>query len=203
MWHAGRKANLLAKAALKKEDPMRRVRYSVAASLDGYIADADGRFDWIPEDQTVDFAALFARVDTILLGRRSFELVRRAGAPGWGPNMRVYVFSRTLRPADYPDVAVVGGNSREVVAGLRAEPGEGEIWLFGGGQLFSSLLAAGQVDAVEVTIVPVLLGGGVPLAAPGINRTKLVLHHTHQYPTGMVSLIYDVDPGFVKRELIS
>jgi dihydrofolate reductase len=89
------------------------------------------------------------------------------------------------------------------VAGLRTEPGEGEIWLFGGGQLFSSLLAAGQVDAVEVTIVPVLLGGGVPLAAPGFNRTKLVLRHTHQYPTGMVSLIYDVDPGVVKRELIS
>ncbi len=204
MWHAGRKANLPARPAPKKEDPMRRVRYSVAASLDGYIADADGRFDWIPEDQTVDFAAIFARVDTILLGRRSFELVRQAGAPGWGPNMRVYVFSRTLRPADYPDVTVVvGDNFREVLAGLRAESGQGEIWLWGGGQLFSSLLAAEQVDAVEVTIVPVLLGGGVPLAAPGFNRTKLVLRHTHQYPTGMISLIYDVDPGVVKRELIS
>jgi dihydrofolate reductase len=177
---------------------MRRVRYSVAASLDGYIADADGKFDWIPEDQTVDFAAIFARVDTVLLGRSSFELVRQAGVPPWGPKMRVYVFSRTLRPADYPDVTVVGGNSREVVAGLRAESGPGEIWLFGGGQLFSSLLAAGQVDAVEVTVVPVLLGDGVPLVAGGINRTKLMLQHTHQYPTGMVSLTYDVEPGAVQ-----
>jgi dihydrofolate reductase len=176
---------------------MRQVRYSVAASLDGYIADASGGFDWIPEDATVDFAAIFARVDTVLLGRRSFELVQGgAGAP-WGPNMRVYVFSHTLRPEAYPGVTVIGANAAEVVAALRAESGGGDIWLFGGGQLFSSLLAAGQVDAVEVTVVPVLLGGGVPLAAPGFTRTALRLRHTHRYPTGMVSLVYGVEPRAV------
>src|SRR5215207_3977713 len=87
---------------------MRKVRYSVAASLDGYIADANGAFDWIPEDPTVDFAAIFARVDTVLLGRRSFELVQSAGTPPWGRDMRVYVFSRTLRPETYPGVTVIG-----------------------------------------------------------------------------------------------
>jgi dihydrofolate reductase len=104
---------------------MRQVRYSVAASLDGYIADTSGGFDWILQ-----------------------------------------------------------------VAGLRAEAGEGDIWLFGGGQLFASLLSAGQVDTVEVTIVPVLLGGGIPLLAPGIARAELRLTHTHRYPSGMVSLVY-------------
>jgi dihydrofolate reductase len=172
---------------------VRRVRYNVAASLDGYIADVDGGFDWIPEDQAVDFAAIFARVDTILLGRRSFELVREAGAPPWRPGMRVYVFSRTLRPADYPDVTVVGSRSSEIVSELRSESGEGEIWLFGGGQLFTSLLEDGHVDTVEVTIVPVILGGGVSLAGAGHTRTRLRLLRTHQYPTGMVSLIYDVE----------
>lgn len=176
---------------------MRQVRYSVAASLDGYIADAADGFEWIPQDPAVDFAEIFARVDTVLLGRRSFELVQRSGASPWGPNMRVYVFSRTLRPEAYPDVTVVGANAGEVVSALRAEPGNGDIWLFGGGQLFSSLLANGQVDAVEVTIVPVLLGGGVPLAMPGIARTGLRLLHTHRYPTGMVSLYYAVEPGAV------
>ena len=171
---------------------MRRGRYNVAASLDGYIADMGGGFDWIPQDAAVDFAAIFACVDTVLLGRRSFELVRQGGALPWGPGMRVYVFSRTLRTADDPDVTVVGANAAKVVAALRAEPGDGDIWLFGGGQLFSSLLAAGQVDAVEVTVVPVLVGGGVPLAARGISRTELRLLHTHQYPSGMVSLIYAV-----------
>ncbi len=58
--------------------------------------------------------------------------------------MRVYVFSQTLRPEDYPDVTVIGANAPEVVAALRREPGEGDIWLFGGGQLFSSLLAGAR-----------------------------------------------------------
>jgi dihydrofolate reductase len=171
---------------------MRPVRYSVAASLDGYIADPNGGFDWIPQDPTVDFAAIFARVDTVLLGRRTFELTRQSGAPPWGAHMRIYVFSHTLRPEAYPEVTVVGADATAVVAGLRAESGTGDIWLFGGGQLFSSLLAAGQVDQVEVTVVPVLLGGGVPLAA-GIPRTQLRLHRTHQYPSGKVSLTYAVE----------
>jgi dihydrofolate reductase len=172
---------------------MRPARYSVAASLDGYIADANGGFDWIPEDATVDFAAIFARVDTVRLGRRTFDLTQRRDAPPWGPKMRVYVFSRTLLPEAYPDVTVVGANGAEVVEALRTERGGGDIWLFGGGQLFRSLLAAGQVDAVEVTVVPVLLGGGVPLVAPGIPRTALRLRDIHRYPTGMVSLVYGVE----------
>jgi dihydrofolate reductase len=176
---------------------MRPVRYSVAASLDGHIADPTGGFDWIPQDPAVDFAAIFASVDTVLLGRKTFELVHGGGGPPWGPNMRVYVFSRTLEPEAYPEVSVIGTNAAEVVAALRAEPGRGEIWLFGGGQLFSSLLAAGQVDMVEVTVVPVLLGGGVPLVPGGIERTGLRLRRTQQYPSGMVSLVYAVEPRAV------
>jgi len=171
---------------------MRKVRYNVAASLDGYIADPEGGFDWMPADPAVDFAAIFARVDTVLLGRRSYELVQRGGAPPWGPQMRVYVFSRTLRQEALPGVTLVGANAAEAVATLRAEPGTGEIWLFGGGQLFGGLLAAGQVDAVEVTVVPVLLGEGVPLAA-NVTRTGLRLIHTHRYPSGMVTLSYQVE----------
>jgi len=169
---------------------MRRVRYIVAASLDGYIAGPNGEFDWIPNDPTVDFAGLFAEIDTVLLGRRTWEATQQMGGNPWGKKMRVYVFSRTLRPEDHPKATVVGDDAAAVVAALRAEPGDGEIWLFGGGDLFSSLLAAGQVDSVEVTIVPVLLGGGLPLLPPGGGRTTLSLDRTHTYPSGMVSLIY-------------
>lgn len=169
---------------------MRRVRYNVAASLDGYIAGPGGEYDWIPEDPAVDFAALLARVDTVLLGRRSYDLVRGQGAPPWAPGTRVYVFSRTLQPEDHPGVTVVGGDAGTAVAALRAEPGDGEIWLFGGGALFASLLAAGQVDAVEVTVVPVLLGGGVPLGPPGGSRVPLALTRSQVYPSGMVALHY-------------
>jgi Dihydrofolate reductase len=171
---------------------MRQVRYNVAASLDGYIAGPHGEFDWIPNDPAVDFDALFARVDTVLLGRRTFELTRQTGAPPWAPGMRVYVFSRTLEQGDYPDVTIIGDNADGVVAALRGEQGGGEIWLFGGGVLFGSLLAAGQVDAVEVTVVPVLLGGGIPLLPAGAPRTSLMLTDTRTYPSGMVSLSYAV-----------
>ncbi len=173
---------------------MRPVRYNVAASLDGYIAGPGGEFDWIPADPAVDFAALFARVDTVLLGRRTYEAVRQAGGSPWPAGARVYVFSRTLRPADHPGVTVVAGEAGAAVAALRAEAGDGEIWLFGGGALFRDLLAAAQVDAVEVTVVPVLLGAGVPLLPAGAPRTALALTRSQVYPSGMVGLHYAV-PG--------
>lgn len=170
---------------------MRKVRYNVAATLDGYIAGPRGEFDWIPEDPAVDFAALFADVDTLLLGRRTYEVARTHGDVPWGPAVRAYVFSRTLRTEDAPGVTVVAGDPAETVRALRAERG-GEIWLFGGGALFATLLAARQVDSVEVTVVPVLLGEGVPLVASGAGRTALALRESRVYPSGMVALHYDV-----------
>lgn len=171
---------------------MRIVRYNVAASVDGFIADSDGQFDWIPNDPTVDFAALFARVDTVLIGARSFADVQRMGSEPWPAAARVYLFSRTLRPEDYPNVTVVAEDAVGVVQALREETGDGEIWLFGGSALFRSLLAGGQVDSVEVTLVPILLAGGVPLLPPGVDRTPLDLTGTRTYPSGMVTLSYRV-----------
>ena len=171
---------------------MRLVRYNVAASLDGYIADAQGGFDWIPNDPTVDFAGLFAKVDTILLGRRTYEFVQGQQGPPWQSGTRVYLFSRTLQSEDHPGVTLVSDSAVATVESLRRESGAGEIWLFGGGGLFATLLAGRQVDCVEVTVVPILLGGGTPLLAAGSERANLRLIHTHRYPSGMVSLHYDV-----------
>jgi dihydrofolate reductase len=171
---------------------MRRLRYSVAASLDGYIADVNGGFDWIPHDPTVDFGALFDRVDTVLMGRLTYEVMRSQSGPGFKPGTRVYVVSRTLMQQDAPGVTIVRENPVEVASSLRHEKGDGEIWLFGGGQLFATLLAARQVDAVEVTVAPVLLGAGIPLLASGADRTALTLTRSHVYPSGMVMLHYSV-----------
>jgi len=171
---------------------MRPVRYNVAASLDGYVSAPDGGYDWIPDDPSVDFAGLFAKVDTVLLGRKSYEAAKAMGGSMWGRKTRVYVFSTTLRAEDHPGVTVVGDDAAGQVQALRDEAGSGEIWLFGGGGLFRSLLAAGQVDRVEITIVPVVLGGGTPLIAPGAPRTGLVLDNVHPYPSGMVGLTYSV-----------
>jgi dihydrofolate reductase len=171
---------------------MRRARYNVAASLDGYIADLNGAFDWIPDDPAVDFEALFARVDTFVMGRLTYETVQATGTAAWKPGARVFVVSRTLADTDAPGVTIVRDDPVALMSSLRHEEGDGEIWLFGGGQLFATLLAAGQVDTVEITIVPVLLGGGVPLLAHTASRTALRLTHSHAYPSGMVALHYDV-----------
>jgi dihydrofolate reductase len=104
----------------------------------------------------------------------------------------VYVVSRTLSPASAPGVTLVRENPANTASSLRHEAGTGEIWLFGGGQLFATLLRGRQVDAVEVTVVPVLLGAGIPLLAAGVDRTALALTRSHVYPSGMVALHYAV-----------
>ncbi len=169
---------------------MRRIRYSVAASLDGYIAGPKGEADWIIMDPDIDFRALFEQFDTFLVGRRTFEMLSRAGR-GETPGMKTFVFSRTLRQQDYPGVTIVGEKAEDMVAGLRAEPGK-DIWLFGGGSLFGSFLKAKLVDSVEVAIIPVLLGGGTPLLSPPAKQTKLKLTGHKVYKTGIVSLEYAV-----------
>jgi dihydrofolate reductase len=169
---------------------MRKIRYAVAASLDGYIAGPKGEADWIITDPEIDFRALFDRFDTFLLGRRTFEAMGRAGQRG-SPGMKTLVFSRTLRQQDYPKVKIVSDRAEETVAELRTQPGK-DIWLFGGGSLFRSLNEAGLVDTVEVAIVPVLLGGGIPLVPPPSKQTKLQLTGHKVYKTGIVSLEYAI-----------
>ena len=169
---------------------MRRVRYSVAVSLDGYIAGPNGEADWIIMNPEIDFRAMFEQFDTFLIGRRTFEPMARV-RKGETPGVKTFVFSRTLRQQDYPGVVVVAEKTEETVAALRAEPGK-YIWLFGGGSLFRSLLEAGLVDTVEVAIMPVLLGEGIPLLAPPALQKKLQLTGHKVYPTGIVSLEYIV-----------
>jgi dihydrofolate reductase len=169
---------------------MRRVRYVVAMSLDGYIAGLNGEADWIIMDPDIDFDALFDQFDTLLMGRQTCEPMMKAGS-GAMPGMKTLVFSRTLRQEDYPQVTVVAEDAKETVAALRAEEGK-DIWLFGGGLLFRSLAAAGLVDTVEVAVIPVLLGSGIPLLPPPANQVKLKLTGHKVYKTGIVALEYAV-----------
>src|SRR4051812_22085544 len=175
---------------------MRRVLYRVAVSLDGFIAGPNGEIDWIVPDPTVDFASFYASVDTVLLGRRTYELTLQPGAPPWPAGWRIYVCSRTLDAALHPEVSVVSGNVDATVAALRAEPGR-DIWLFGGGSLFASLLAADLVDDIELAVMPVLLGGGTPLVSPGVPRSRLTLSRSNASPSGIVNLYYAVQHAAV------
>ncbi len=263
--------------------PTRRVRYAVAVSLDGFIAGPRGECDWIISDPEIDFKAIYSQFDTVVMGRRTFDVVKGAGGDGSMPGMQVIVVSRTLRQEDHPGVRVVddpvplmaelrsgsGGVTRPMIAadvfrhggGLHdgligrvvAEQGrvvidpsdEGygrernrhyldelldsmgrgrrsaetfvrqlpnrlnnqslsaslvrvpkDVWLFGGGSLFRSLAELGLVDTVEVAVIPVLLGEGVPLLPPPAKQVALKLTgHKLYAKTGIVSLEYAVQHG--------
>jgi dihydrofolate reductase len=159
--------------------------------LDGYIAGPRMELDWITGDSGIDLAGFYDTVDTILLGRRTYELTLQPGAPPWPGGWQIHVFSRTLSPQQHPHVTVVRDGAAQRVAALRAGTGR-TIWLFGGASLFRTLLAARQVDIVEVTFMPVLLGGGIPLLEAGAPLTRLALVHSQAYPSGVVSLRYEV-----------
>jgi dihydrofolate reductase len=174
---------------------MRQLRYCVAMSLDGYIAGPNGEADWIVMDPEIDFGAIFSRFDTLLMGRKTFTAMQAMnGGSGTMPGVETVVVSRTLQPADAPDVKIV--RDGELAAReLKSQPGK-DVWLFGGGELFRDLLAAGLVDGVDAAIIPVLLGSGIPfLPAPAPRNTlKLTKHRLYQ-ASGIMILEYDVVIG--------
>ncbi len=145
---------------------MRQLRYSVAMSLDGFIAGPKGEYDWIVHDPAFDFGALLRQFDTLLMGRRTFDLAQSQRPLLKSMRMKTVVVSTTLNVAQRKDVTILSSGVAEAVAALKAESGK-EIWLFGGGVLFRSLLDAGLVDSVELAGSPVRLGGGVRLLPEG------------------------------------
>jgi dihydrofolate reductase len=178
---------------------MRKIRYVVAMSVDGYIAGPNGEADWIGIDPEVDFAAIWAQFDTLLMGRRTYEAASQRLGEAAFTGITTIVFSRTMKQQDHPKVTVVPELNSDWVQALQARSGK-DIWLFGGGGLFRYFLDFGHVDTVEVTVIPVLLGGGVPLLPPPYNPAKLRLVSHKVYRSGRVSLAYDVQHFRANRE---
>lgn len=170
---------------------MRRIRYKVVASLDGFIAGLNDEIDWIVADPEVDFNAIYEQFDTLLVGRRTFEQMARVGRTTI-PGMKTILFSRTLQQSNAPGVRLISDNWADALADLRVMPGK-DIWLFGGGSLFKSLIERGFVDTVEVAVMPVLLGSGIPLLPPPADRAILQLTHQQVYKSGIVLVEYAVE----------
>lgn len=170
---------------------MRQLRYGVAMSLDGFIAGPSGEYDWIVPDPEIDFAAIWARFDTVLMGRKTYLVARSMQHSFSGSGPRWIVASRTLKPEDEPSVSIVSSGIEQVVVTLKAETGK-DIWLMGGGVLFRSLLDAGLVDAIDVVVMPVLLGSGVPLLPEG-RRQTLHLENSKTLPSGILQLSYTIE----------
>ena len=171
----------------------RRLRYQVASSLDGFIATPNGGYDWIVMDPAIDFKALYNEFDTAVMGRKTYEVGVSQGASMAMPGIDVIIFSRSLPAAEHQGYRIVNDSPVDVVRALKAKPGR-DIWLFGGGELFRTLLDAGLVDTVEPAVMPVLIGAGIPLMPPGTS-TKLVLADQKTLPSGIIALAYAVPGG--------
>ena len=158
---------------------MPQLRYSVAASLDGYIAGPSGEFDWIVVDPEIDFAVMYAGFSGLVMGRRWYEVFVATGG-AVGPPRPAYVYSRTL-PEGERDGVTFAADAVSHVRALKQAPGAKPLWLWGGGELFRQLSEAGLVDGVDVAIIPILLGGGIPLLPVPSSRLALKLRRHRQH----------------------
>jgi dihydrofolate reductase len=176
---------------------MRTVTYGGAASLDLFIARPDGGVDWLmwADELGAYMADYWKTVDTVITGRKTYEVAARQGAGGGGefPGVTSYVCSRTLASDAVPGATVVR-DAVELVRRLKAEPGK-DICLMGGGDLARSLFEAGLVDEVGFNVHPVLLGAGVPAFHPMTRQTDLELKECRPFQNGCVLLTYRVKHG--------
>jgi dihydrofolate reductase len=171
---------------------VRKIQYGVAVSLDGYIAGPKGESDWIQMDPEIDFSAIWSQFDTLLMGRRTFEAaILRLGLAAFA-GKATFVFSKQLNQKDHPGVTVVSELTRPWLQALKSQDGK-DIWLMGGGKLFRKLLDLGEVDSLNITIVPVMLGEGTPLMSPPYAPTKLALLTHRVYKSGSISMTYKLN----------
>jgi dihydrofolate reductase len=171
---------------------MRKVRLFIATSLDGYIAGRDGDVSWLFDDGDYGHTAFYAGIDTVLVGRRTYDVARRLSVwPYAGRN--VVVFTRGSESGvTSPNTVATSRTPADVVAELRSRDGK-DLWLAGGGALVASFMDSGLIDDVTVSIHPVLLGDGIALVAKGARTMPLALVAERRFPSGLVQLTYRAD----------
>lgn len=169
---------------------MRKVVLQLAVSLDGYIEGPNGEFDWCFTDQDYGMSEFFKRIDSLFIGRKSYELTMAMGDTGMPafPKLTEYVFSTTLNEVK-PGAILIKGDTEAEVKRIKKEPGK-DIWLFGGASLTASLLNLGLIDEINLAVHPIILGGGKPLFSNIKDRIPLTLADTKTYSSGLVSLTY-------------
>jgi dihydrofolate reductase len=171
---------------------MRRLKYYVANSLDGYIARTDTTVDWLFTDQDYGMSAFFASVDVAVMGRKTWEKIEEL-TPGSGfrPHIERFVFSRSRPAGSHEKTNFISGDIGEWLWTIRQQPGK-DIWLVGGGEMVQAFLAQRLVDEIELTIHPRLLGAGIPLFSVPYPETELELAGCKEYNTGLVQVVYRV-----------
>lgn len=173
---------------------MKKVKLFIAASIDGYIARPDGSLDWldrVPNPDKLDFGyyAFYDSVDTLLIGRKTYEEVLGFGVDWPYPDSKTYIISKEEVEIKTENTFQLKGLLKEQIEMLRQEAGK-DIWVVGGGVLISSILDLGLIDEMLITITPVILGEGIPLFPNKPKETQFELIKTEPFSTGFVNLTY-------------
>lgn len=175
--------------------PNRKIIASIAISADGFIARADGSFDWLDRPNPpgdYGMAKFFASVDTILWGRKTYDqALTTGGVAGFGPKVKNYVFTHHAPKLLPRDVEFVNEPIGPFAKRLRKKPGQ-DIWMMGGGGLIASFLDAGEIDEFSIHVIPVFIGEGIPLIAAARRTVPLKLISTKRFSDGVVHLNYAV-----------
>jgi len=156
---------------------MTKIIVYIASSLDGYIARENGEIDWLPESSESSYDSFYQSVDTVIMGRTTYDQVITFGEYPY-KDKKSFVFTRVSKNND-DNVEFVSDVEKFVKDDF---PGVGEnTWLVGGGKLIASFLKLGVVDEIITTVIPILLGKGIPLFQNIENETKLELVKTEKY----------------------
>jgi dihydrofolate reductase len=172
---------------------MRKVKFSAANSLDNYIARLDGAYDWILwSEETASFMKDFWKtIDTIVMGRKTYEVALKHGGGGHHPGVKTYLFSRTLGESQAKNVEVIRTDAAAFVQDLKSQDGK-DIFVMGGGELAKSLFEANLIDEVDLAIHPLLLGSGIPLFHEMKQQIDLELVECKSRKNGCVLVSYRV-----------
>jgi dihydrofolate reductase len=174
---------------------MRRLKYYLACSIDGFIAHEDGSFDGFLADMkseaVADFLKSYEWFDTVLMGRKTYEIGLKQGVTDPYPKMKTYVFSRTMNASPNKRVELVSENAGVLVRQLKNGTGK-DIWLCGGADLAATLFVENLIDDIILKVNPSLMGSGIPLFSGRIKQTALELTGSKIYSDGLVLLHYRV-----------
>ncbi len=176
----------------------RKIIVYIATSADCYIARPDGSVDWLKRPRPAGnygMGAFLQSIDTILWGRRTYDMALRRGGKvrGFGPKVKNYVFSHQPQESPRPDVEFVNEPIGAFAKRLRAEEGK-DVWMMGGGGLIASFLDKGEIDEFSIHVIPIFIGEGIPLIQPRHRLVPLRLRSVHRFPDGVVHLHYRVLP---------
>jgi dihydrofolate reductase len=169
---------------------VRKAILGLGISLDGYIARPDGAVDFLFMPKDYSMKEFFARIDTAIMGRKTWEVsLKMGGGESYG-GMKTYVMSRSLPAGERKGAVFTQESAKALLGRIRRSPGK-DIWLMGGGEIAREFLKADLVDELYIGVVPVLIGEGIPLFPSGFPQREFKLVKNETFSKGLIALTYE------------